>query len=156
MKLAWLALGLVLVVFPGMVVAASPPTDHEVEAVAKELRCVVCQNLSVADSPSEMARQMRDLVRERLAAGETPGQVKAYFVQRYGEWVLLSPPTQGFGLLAWALPLAGLAGGIVAALLVLRRWSRGAAAAGAMAEPAGDVDEEALRAVRAELERRAR
>jgi cytochrome c-type biogenesis protein CcmH len=147
-----LALVLLLVALPG--VASPAPTDREVDAVASQLRCVVCQNLSVADSPSEMARQMRDVVRERLAAGETPDQVKAYFVQRYGEWVLLSPPTSGFGLLAWALPLGALGVGVVAAVVMLRRWSRrtGVAADGDDA----DVDEDALRAVREELARRSR
>ena len=75
-------------------VAGASVSDEDVHAVASQLRCVVCQNLSVADSPSEMAHQMRDLIRERLAAGERPDQVMAYFVQRYGEWVLLAPPAR--------------------------------------------------------------
>jgi cytochrome c-type biogenesis protein CcmH len=131
---------------------AAAPTEREVEQVASQLRCVVCQNLSVADSPSEMARQMRDLVRERLAAGESPEQVKAYFVERYGEWVLLSPPTRGFALIAWGLPLGALAAGIVAAVLVLRRWTARGADAGTPEND--DVDPAALAAVRAELARR--
>jgi cytochrome c-type biogenesis protein CcmH len=134
--------------------SAAAPTDAEVDAVARHLRCVVCQNLSVADSPSEMARQMRDLVRERLAAGESAEQVKAYFVERYGEWVLLSPPAEGFALLAWALPLGALGGGIGVALLVLRRWTTRARTSGAL--DGDDVDADALAAVRAEMERRAR
>jgi cytochrome c-type biogenesis protein CcmH len=149
--LAVVILLLVIAVAPAY---AAPPTDAEVDAVARHLRCVVCQNLSVADSPSEMARQMRDLVRERLAGGETPEQVKAYFVGRYGEWVLLSPPTEGFALLAWALPLGALGGGIGVALLVLRRWTTRARTSGAPED--GDVDADALAAVRAEMERRAR
>jgi len=143
-------LALVLVLGATVGVSAAPPTEAQVDAVARELRCVVCQNLSVADSLSEMARQMREVIRERLAAGESPEQVKAYFASRYGEWVLLSPPVRGFPLLAWALPLGVLAGGIVGALLVLRRWSR----RGGMTDEA-EVDEEALAAVRRELERRA-
>jgi cytochrome c-type biogenesis protein CcmH len=132
--------------------AAAPPTEREVEQVAAQLRCVVCQNLSVADSPSEMARQMRDLVRERLATGESPEQVKAYFVERYGEWVLLSPPTRGFALVAWGLPLGVLAVGLLVAVLILRRWTaRGAAT---RTPDHDEVDPEALAAVRAELARR--
>lgn len=142
---------LVLILVLAAAPAAGAPTDAEVDAVASQLRCVVCQNLSVADSPSEMARQMRDVIRERLAAGQTSEAVKAYFAARYGEWVLLSPPTRGFALLAWTLPLVGLVGGLAVALLVLRRWSRAGAGAGAADER---VDEEALAAVRREVERR--
>lgn len=141
---------LILVLAAAVAASAAPPTEAQVDAVARELRCVVCQNLSVADSPSEMARQMREVIRERLAAGESPEQVKAYFASRYGEWVLLSPPTRGFPLLAWALPLVALAGGLVGALLLLRRWSR----RGETTDET-EVDAEALAAVRRELDRRA-
>jgi cytochrome c-type biogenesis protein CcmH len=97
--------------------------EQQVYAVASELRCVVCQNLSVADSPSEMAGQMRAIVRERLAAGETPAQVRQYFVTRYGDWILLAPPRRGFTLLVWLAPLAAVLVGVVAVGLLLRRWT---------------------------------
>ncbi len=147
------ALLLVLVLGSIAPARAAGPTDADIDAVARQLRCVVCQNLSVADSPSEMARQMRDLIRERLAQGESPEAVKTYFVSRYGEWVLLSPPTRGFSLLAWTLPLAALAGGLAAALVILRRWSR----RGASREEDADapVDDEDLAAVREHMKRRA-
>jgi cytochrome c-type biogenesis protein CcmH len=92
--------------------------------VAAQLRCVVCQSLSVADSPSETAHQMKAIIRERLGAGESPEQVKAYFVEKYGTWILLSPPRQGFNLLVWVVPFVGLAGGLVLVLILVRRWSR--------------------------------
>jgi cytochrome c-type biogenesis protein CcmH len=147
-------IALVVVLLLAGAAAAARVSEETVQEVASQLRCVVCQNLSVADSPSEMARQMRDLVRERLAAGETPEQVKAYFVGRYGEWVLLSPPTEGFALLAWALPLGALGGGIGVALLVLRRWTTRARTSSVLEDD--DVDADALAAVRAEMERRTR
>jgi cytochrome c-type biogenesis protein CcmH len=115
--------------------AAGVP-DEAVAAVARQLRCVVCQNLSVQDSPSEMARQMRDLVRERLAQGDTPEQVVAFFVARYGDWVLLSPRPRGFTLLVWILPFAGLGLGLVAVGLAARRWTRRAPGPGAAPPPA--------------------
>jgi len=92
--------------------------------VAAQLRCVVCQNLSVADSPSEMAGQMRAIIRERLAAGDSPADVQRYFVDRYGEWILLSPPPRGFNLLVWLVPLAAVVVGLVAAGALVWRWTR--------------------------------
>jgi cytochrome c-type biogenesis protein CcmH len=108
--------------------AAAPVSEETVHEIGAQLRCVVCQSLSVADSPSETANQMRGIIRERLAAGETPEQVKAYFVEKYGLWILLSPPRQGFNLLVWVVPFAGLAVGLVFVLLTVRRWSRRPAA----------------------------
>ena len=86
--------------------AATPPSDDAVRHVASQLRCVVCQNLSVADSPSEMAKQMREVIRERLAQGDSEEQVMRYFEERYGPWVRLSPTSW----IVWVLPFAGLAG----------------------------------------------
>jgi cytochrome c-type biogenesis protein CcmH len=98
--------------------------EETVDAVAARLRCVVCQNLSVADSPSEMANQMRAIIRERLARGETPEQVIAYFVDRYGEWILLTPTARGFNLLVWIMPAVALTTGLVVVAFLLRRWTR--------------------------------
>jgi cytochrome c-type biogenesis protein CcmH len=103
--------------------------ERTVTDIAAQLRCVVCQSLSVADSPSETARQMRGVIRDRLAAGETPDQVKAYFVEKYGEWILLAPPRRGFNLLVWIVPYAGLLAGVLLVIVVVRRWSRRAATA---------------------------
>ena len=106
--------------------AASPPAVNEetVHEIASQLRCVVCQSLSVADSPSETANQMRGIIRERLAAGETPAQVRDYFVDKYGPWILLSPPRRGFDLLVWVAPFLVLGIGLVMVALVVRRWRR--------------------------------
>ncbi len=98
-----------------------PVDEQHVYEVASELRCVVCQNLSVADSPSEMANQMRAIVRERLASGETPAQVRQYFVERYGDWILLAPPRRGFTLLVWLAPLVAVLVGRARGALLVRR-----------------------------------
>src|SRR5262249_52534716 len=66
--------------------ATTPDLDDRTRAIAAELRCVVCQNLSVADSPSEMAQQMKGIIREQLEAGKTTTEIKSYFVSKYGEW----------------------------------------------------------------------
>ncbi len=106
-------------------------SEAEVHEIAGELRCVVCQNLSVADSPSEMARQMRAIVRERLEAGESPAQVVQYFVDRYGEWILLSPRRSGFTLLVWLAPLVAVALGLAIVGVLVWRWTRRPASTGA-------------------------
>ena len=112
--------------------AAQQPARHvseqEAYEIASQLRCVVCQNLSVADSPSEMAGQMRALVRERLAAGDNREQVMRYFVDRYGEWILLSPPRHGFTLLVWVLPIVATLVGLGVVSVLVYRWTRGPAA----------------------------
>ncbi len=97
--------------------------EARTSAVASQLRCPVCQGLSIQDSPSELAQSMRSLVREQLAAGRTDLEVKSYFVSKYGEWILLAPKPTGFNVLAYALPiLAVVIGGAVIALAV-RRWT---------------------------------
>jgi cytochrome c-type biogenesis protein CcmH len=111
-----------LVVLP-VVAGEAPQLEDQTREIAKELRCVVCQNLSVADSPSEMAQQMRDIIREQLTAGKTPQEVKSFFVSKYGEWVLLSPTKRGFSLLVWVLPFAVSLIGIALGIYFVRRWS---------------------------------
>ncbi|MGH7795245.1 MAG: cytochrome c-type biogenesis protein CcmH, partial [Candidatus Binatia bacterium] len=115
-----------------------PDLEEQTRAIATELRCVVCQNLSVADSPSEMAQQMRAVVREQLQAGQTPEQVKEFFVSKYGEWVLLKPKTTGFSALLWILPYVVLVLGVMTALWFIRRW----ATAKKSQPPAADASEE--------------
>src|SRR5574342_201556 len=135
-----------LLLFPGRVDAASAPDlEDRTRALASELRCVVCQNLSVADSPSEMAQQMRAIVREQLQAGKTPQEIKDYFVSKYGEWVLLNPSTKGFSLLVWVVPFVALIIGLGLAGFFIWRW----AASRRSAEPA-PVDPKLLDRVRAE------
>jgi cytochrome c-type biogenesis protein CcmH/NrfF len=116
-----------LVVLGAVSVSAQPPAtnvdDPRLYEVAAQLRCVVCQNLSVADSPSEMAQQMRLIIRERLAAGQSSAQITQYFVDKYGEWILLSPRRSGFNLLVWGVPIAAIAVGLIVFALQLRRWT---------------------------------
>ena len=125
--LVWL-----LVALAAVPVSAQPPAtnveDPRLYEVAAQLRCVVCQNLSVADSPSEMAQQMRVIIRERLAAGESPAQITRYFVAKYGEWILLSPRRSGFNLLLWGFPIVAIAVGLIVFALLLHRWTRRARA----------------------------
>jgi cytochrome c-type biogenesis protein CcmH len=118
---------------PAKPAAVSEQLVHE---VASDLRCVVCQNLSVADSPSEMAGQMRAIVRERLRAGESPAQVRAYFVDKYGDWILLAPPRRGFTLLVWIVPYVMALLGIALVAVLVTRWTRRQPAAPPAIDPA--------------------
>jgi cytochrome c-type biogenesis protein CcmH len=104
--------------------ADSIQLEQRTSAVAAELRCPVCQGLSIQDSPSELALQMRAVVRDQLAEGRTPDEVKAYFVDKYGEWILLQPEPRGFNILVYALPLAAVLTGIAVVIVAVRRWSR--------------------------------
>ena len=97
--------------------------DDRVREIASGLRCPVCQNLSVADSPSRLAGEMRSEIAAQLEAGRTPDEVQAFFVDRYGEWVLLSPTREGLNLLPWLVPIVGVLVGVGVWALVLRRRS---------------------------------
>ena len=97
--------------------------DTRAAEIEAELRCPVCQGLSIAESPSQTAQQMRAVVRQQLVAGASDDAVRAYFVARYGPWILLTPAPSGLGLGLWLAPGLLLVSG--SALLVgLRRWSR--------------------------------
>jgi cytochrome c-type biogenesis protein CcmH len=104
--------------------------EKRTHGVAALLRCPVYQGLSVADSPSTMATNMRGQVRELVAAGYDQEQILAYFERSYGEFVRLQPPLRGVNWLVWLAPLLGLVGGAFVVWLALRR-PRGAAPAAA-------------------------
>jgi len=108
-----------------------PALEEKTKTVASELRCPVCQGLSIQDSPSELSQQMRTVVKERLAAGETEQQVKDYFISKYGEWILLEPQARGFNLLVYALPALLVVGGAGLIILLVRRWTAASVADGA-------------------------
>lgn len=88
--------------------------DQQTNETAGLLRCPVCQGMSVADSPSEMAVNMKHQVRELIARGYTQEQILRYFERSYGQFVLLKPKFQGVNTLVWILPLLALAVGIFA------------------------------------------
>src|SRR5216683_685335 len=96
--------------------------DQRVHDVASQLKCLVCQGESVADSPATLSQQMRGIIRQQLQSGKSEQEVIQYFETRYGDRILWSPPWQGFTALAWLVPIALLLGGILLLFLVLRSW----------------------------------
>jgi cytochrome c-type biogenesis protein CcmH len=118
-----LVAGLIL----GLAGLAQAQNDSVVEArterLATILRCPVCQGLSIEDSPSELSQQMRALVKEQVASGKSDEEVKAYFVGRYGEWILLEPKPTGFNMLIYILPALALLGGAFLVARVVKKWT---------------------------------
>ncbi len=119
----WLVVGLVAIA-AALLLAAAPRTETADERVARlsaELRCPVCQGLSVADSPSDTARAMRDLVAQRVSEGRSDDEIRAEFRRAYGEWIFLQPPLLDVRGLVWLLPGAAIvAGGVLVALRIGR------------------------------------
>jgi cytochrome c-type biogenesis protein CcmH len=134
----------------------APALEARVQTLGKELRCAVCQGLSVADSPSSMARAQLDKIRELVAEGKSDQEVHDYFVARYGEWVLLQPKAEGVNLLVWLGPVALLLGGAFVIFRQVRREPAAAAPAASapVTPPAASTDSEDpyLAAVRRELD----
>jgi cytochrome c-type biogenesis protein CcmH len=136
MRAAFVALALVLAA-PALADSDMPPAywanrqlpnpqqEEQAQGLMQEIRCLVCQGESIADSDAELAGDMRDLVRRRIAAGEKPASIRAWLIQRYGNWISFRPPTQPIGWPLWLAPLALLiAGGLLAASRLKRRRAK--------------------------------
>ena len=119
----WLAL-LVLVAAPALADSDLPPARYANEQLAdpareaaaqalmEELRCLVCQGQSIADSDAELAGDMRAMVRQRIAAGEAPEAVRTWLIGRYGNWVSYRPPVEPLTWPLWAAPILLLGTGV--------------------------------------------
>ena len=95
-----------------------PKQEAEAQALMSELRCLVCQGQSIADSDAELAGDMRDLVRRRIAAGDKPSAIRAWLIQRYGTWISYKPTTEPSAWPLWLAPFGLL---LVGAWLIRRR-----------------------------------
>jgi cytochrome c-type biogenesis protein CcmH len=111
-------------------VAEAPRTVQETQLerdtrqLASELRCPVCQGLSLQDSPSELSQEMRAIIRDQLVAGKSVAEVKEYFVAKYGEWILLEPVAHGFNLTVYIAPVLLLLAGAAFLFFTARKWTR--------------------------------
>ncbi|MBI5275345.1 MAG: cytochrome c-type biogenesis protein CcmH [Burkholderiales bacterium] len=101
--------------------AQDPALEERVTRLGNELRCLVCQNQTIADSHSGLANDLKQQIREQLRAGKTDAQVMAYMVERYGDFVLYRPPMKGTTALLWYGPFVLLAAGFGVVVLILRR-----------------------------------
>ncbi len=127
-----LALDLVLTlttVGPALAKEAAPASDDPVlEArvmrIAAELRCLVCQNQTIADSHADLAQDLRNQVRDMLRAGKSEAEILAFMTDRYGDFVLYRPPVKSTTTLLWYGPALLLVGGVIVLITVLRRRSR--------------------------------
>ena len=116
----WLVLGVAQAAGVAPDAAADPALEARVNQVAAELRCLVCQNQSLADSHAGLAMQLKDQVREQLRAGRSDDQVVAYMTERYGDFVRYRPPLKASTVLLWAGPALLLLVGIGALVVGLR------------------------------------
>ncbi|HWQ83816.1 MAG TPA: cytochrome c-type biogenesis protein [Anaerolineales bacterium] len=100
------------------------PTDDEVNAVAKQLYCPVCENIPLDVCPTLACEQWRSLIREKLAAGWSEEEIKTYFVNQYGDRVLATPPTRGLNWLVYIIPPAAILAGAFILFRALRAWRK--------------------------------
>lgn len=129
MKRALLIVALILSAAPGAVFAVAVDEavledavqEERARALMKGLRCLVCQNQSIDESDADLAKDLRILVRERIAMGETDDQVTRYLVARYGDWILLQPPVKPQTLILWVGPPAMVLAGLFVVVLARRR-----------------------------------
>ncbi len=95
--------------------------EERAEAVGRQLRCLVCQNESIEDSNADLAKDLRGLVRARIAAGDTDAQATEWVVARYGDFVRLRPPVNAVTALLWGSPVLAVGAGLAAVLMARRR-----------------------------------
>jgi cytochrome c-type biogenesis protein CcmH len=117
-----LFLGIFLV---GVVSAQQPtPSDDEVNAIAKQLYCPVCENIPLDVCPTTACAQWRELIRQKLSEGWTEQQIKDYFVQQYGDRVLGTPPAKGINWLVYLVPPIAILAGVYILFRAIRLWKR--------------------------------
>jgi len=129
-------------------------TDDDVNAIARQLYCPVCDNVPLDVCGTQACADWREEIRTQLEQGRTPQEIKTYFVERYGRRVLAVPERRGVDLLLWVLPVAGVAAGAVVLAVVLRRMAPGALTAEAVPDslPAyDDLDPEYVARLEREL-----
>jgi cytochrome c-type biogenesis protein CcmH len=130
-----------------------PVTQDEVNAIAKQLYCPVCENIPLDVCPTQACIEWRELIRDKLAEGWTEPQIKQYFVDQYGDRVLGTPPARGLNWLVYIIPPAAITAGLYILFRAMRAWTRPAPAA-PDSDPAVTVDDDYVRRLEEELRSR--
>jgi cytochrome c-type biogenesis protein CcmH len=122
-RLAWAFVGVLIVASAvGAATVDESDLDTRTREVAKTLRCTVCQTENVWESGSPFAQQVRANIRERLQQGHSPEEIRAYFLSRYGDYILMQPPTRGMNWIVWVGPFVLLGVGGILLYRSLSRW----------------------------------
>lgn len=162
LRSAWggLLVLLVLMIFSPVGTLAQEPTpsDDEVNAVAKELYCPVCENIPLDACGTAACEQWRGVIRDKLSQGWTKAEIKTYFVEQYGDRVLAEPPRRGFNWLVYIVPPLAFLAGVYMLYQGFRTWRTidgdSTPAANGDSGTAPDVDEEVLSQIEKELQNR--
>ena len=150
-----LVLALALLV-AGTALAQEPlPSDDEVNAIAKQLYCPVCENIPLDVCPTQACEQWRQVIRDKLSEGWSEDRIKTYFVDQYGDRVLAEPPPRGLNLLVYVVPPVAFLAGAVVLFQAMKAWRAQPAAAGGPQQSADPSDDdEYIKRMEEELARR--
>ena len=150
-----LTLSLVFLVSVAVQAQGNPPTDDDVNAIAKQLYCPVCENIPLDVCGTQACAQWRELIREKLAQGWNEAQIKQYFVDQYGDRVLAMPPARGLNWLVYIVPPVAILAGAYILFRALALWRRGMSSTAVPADrPETAPQDEYVRRLEDELKRR--
>lgn len=159
-RIFWLApLFILTIIMVGKAAAQAPtPSDDQVNAIAKQLYCPVCENIPLDVCPTQACAQWRELIREKLSQGWTAAQIKQYFVDQYGDRVLGTPPARGLNWLVYILPPVAILLGAAILIRAFQSWRMQTSAGNHPETPAPPSspgkDDEYIRQLEDELRKR--
>ncbi|MFC1922816.1 cytochrome c-type biogenesis protein CcmH [Chloroflexota bacterium] len=151
--LSILFIGLAAILQVAVVNAQEVPTDDQVNAIAKQLYCPVCENIPLDVCPTQACAQWRELIREKLSAGWTEAEIKTYFVAQYGDRVLASPPATGLNWLVYIIPPLVIIAGAYILYRALLSWRQAPAQLPEQNQPEDEPDDEYVAQIEEELRR---
>ena len=148
-----LLIGLIALFQVAVVNAQEVPTDDQVNAIAKQLYCPVCENIPLDVCPTQACAQWRELIREKLSVGWTEAEIKTYFVAQYGDPVLASPPATGLNWLVYIIPPLVIIAGAYILYRALLAWRQAPPELPDQNQPEDEADDEYVARIEEELRR---